>query len=84
MIVQSRDSLLPITVKAGEATHTRYGSYNHSNMIGKAFGSKVSWRVLPAQMLLVLMLKLLSRSLRTMAADSVTCSVQRQNYGEHQ
>ncbi|KAK9898133.1 tRNA methyltransferase complex GCD14 subunit, partial [Cystobasidium minutum MCA 4210] len=37
----SRDSLQPVIVHAGETTHTRYGSYSHSNLIGRPFGSKV-------------------------------------------
>lgn len=41
IVYLSRDSLLPVTVKDGETTHTRYGSYTHSSMIGKVFGSKV-------------------------------------------
>ena len=39
---QTRDSMMPITVTKGQYLHNKYGRYEHDDMIGRKFGTKVS------------------------------------------
>lgn len=40
----SRDNLKPIIVKAGQVFNTRYGAFQHNDMIGMPFGSQIAIR----------------------------------------
>lgn len=40
----SRDNIKPVTIDAKETFNTRYGSFPHSQMIGKPFGSQIAIR----------------------------------------
>ncbi|RCI06654.1 tRNA (adenine-N(1)-)-methyltransferase catalytic subunit trm61 [Rhizopus stolonifer] len=41
IVYMTRDNMLPIHVKKGDAFNNRFGSYKHDEMIGKEFGSKM-------------------------------------------
>lgn len=41
IIYQTRDSITAITVTPGQLFHTKYGKYQHTDFIGRPFGSRV-------------------------------------------
>ncbi|XP_071963198.1 tRNA (adenine(58)-N(1))-methyltransferase catalytic subunit TRMT61A-like [Antedon mediterranea] len=41
IIFLGHDSMLPLTVRQGETTQTRFGALRHSQVIGKQYGSKI-------------------------------------------
>lgn len=55
---QSRDSIDSITVKSGVEFQSRFGHFRHDDMVGKAFGSKVSTLSVDSPLLQALILSL--------------------------
>lgn len=38
---QTRDNMTPITITKGQFLHNKYGRYEHDDMVGRKFGTKV-------------------------------------------
>lgn len=45
-MIQSKENMIPITIKKDGEFNNRFGIYKHNDIIGKEFGTKVSHTLL--------------------------------------